>query len=294
MVREILARSLVSGSGKPDPWFGIQYTINLYRGCSHGCIYCDSRSLCYGIENFDDILVKKNAIALLERELASKRRKGLVGTGSMNDPYQPVEEKVGLTRRALGVIRDHRFGVHVITKSDRVLRDLDVLADCSQVFAAVSFSITTENDELAAKLEPGAPSPSARFQAMEKVAAAGVYTGVTMMPILPELEDAPQQVLALMQKAVDHGARYIIPAFGLTMRDRQRAYFYAKLDKLFPGLRKVYTSRYKDQYQCYSPKTPQLVELFQSFCKQHALADRMKSMGGEPQTQLNLFGNAKD
>src|SRR5512136_90012 len=167
MIHEVTARTLLSSARQPDPWFGLKYTMNLYRGCQHQCIYCDSRSECYQIENFNqDVLVKVNAIELLRKELAGKRVVGTIGTGSMNDPYMPLEAEKQLTRRALETIEEFLFPIHVITKSDLVLRDLDLLKQISQIYAAVTFTITTSDDDLAKKLEPGAPSPSRRLAAM--------------------------------------------------------------------------------------------------------------------------------
>ena len=158
MIKEITAKTLLSSAKQPDPWFGIKYTMNLYRGCQHQCIYCDSRSECYQIEDFDhDVLVKANALDLLRDELPRKRVKGTVGTGSMNDPYMPLEAKLNLTGRALEIIADYRFPVHVITKSDLVVRDADILADIGRVYAAISFTITAADDDLSRRLEPGAP-----------------------------------------------------------------------------------------------------------------------------------------
>ena len=154
------------------------------------CIYCDSRSQCYGIEDFDgEVLIKANAIELLRRELARKRIKGLIGTGSMNDPYMPLERSVRLTGRALEVIAEFGFPVHVLTKSDLVLRDLDTLLAINRTRAVVSFTITTADDDLARQVEPGAPPPSARFRAMATLAERGIPTGVLLMPVLPFLED---------------------------------------------------------------------------------------------------------
>ena len=152
MIRTIEARTLLSSVPQPDTWFGLRYTFNLYRGCQHGCIYCDSRSACYGIENFSDVLVKRNAIPLLRAELARKRVKGTIGTGSMNDPYGLVERQYRLTRQALEAIADYGFGVHVLTKSALVQRDLDLLQAVGRVFALVSFTITTAEDDLARRL----------------------------------------------------------------------------------------------------------------------------------------------
>ncbi|MCJ7717941.1 MAG: radical SAM protein, partial [Anaerolineales bacterium] len=190
MIEEITAKTILNHVKQPDPWFGLKYNMNLYRGCQHQCIYCDSRSDCYRIEDFSKIQVKTNALELLEDVLPRKRIRGTIGFGSMNDPYMPVEREYRLTGKSLEIISTHEFPVHILTKSDLVLRDIDLLKEINGVYTAVSFTITTADDELARILEPGAPLPSLRFQAMRELADAGILTGVTMMPILPFLEDS--------------------------------------------------------------------------------------------------------
>ncbi|MBN1424943.1 radical SAM protein, partial [Candidatus Fermentibacteria bacterium] len=275
MIADITAKSMLSSVRQPDPWFGLRYSMNLYRGCQHQCIYCDSRSACYGIENFSDIVVKTNAIELLRRELPRKRVKGTIGTGSMHDPYMPLEAERRLTRGALEVIAQHRFSVHVITKSDLVLRDTDVLGSIGSVYAAVSFSITTADDSLAAKIEPNAPPPSRRLRAMQTLAGLGVLTGVVMMPLLPFLEDTEANVRAIVTRAHEAGAAYIVPAFGMTLRDRQRDYYYAQLDRLFPGLRKRYERRFGERYSCGAANARRLKECLSNRCADVGLVTRM-------------------
>ena len=289
MIKEIKAKALLSSSKDPDPWFGLKYTMNLYRGCQHQCIYCDSRSECYQIEDFGDILVKTNAIDLLRKELSSKRVKGTVGTGSMHDPYMPIEKTYNLTGRALEVISEFRFPVHVITKSDLVLRDVDKLKDIGRTYAAVSFTVTAADDELARKLEPGAPQPSARFEAMAALSAAGILTGVTMMPILPFIEDNEQNVTEIATRAKDCGAAYIIPWFGMTLRDRQRAYYYDSLDRLFPGVRSRYEQRYGDQYSAPAPEADRLNDVFRSHCERLGLPTAMPAYNPDRETQMTMF-----
>ncbi|NLD43558.1 MAG: radical SAM protein [Chloroflexi bacterium] len=290
MIHEIQAKTLLAHITRPDPWFGIKYNMNIYRGCQHQCIYCDSRSECYGIEDFTDVLVKVNAIELLERELPRKRVKGLIGTGSMSDPYLPAERDYRLTRQALEVIARLRFPVHLITKSDLVLRDADVLADIQRVRAAVSFTITTPHDDLALRLEPGAPPSSRRFAALADLAARGIEAGVTMMPILPWIEDAEEDVVAILRCAADCGARYVMAGFGLTMRDRQRAYFYRELDRLFPGLRERYERAYGDRYSCPPPNVRRLQAVYEALCEELGLERRVRPYLEEPaEKQLPLF-----
>jgi len=290
MIREIQAKVLLSHVRQPDTWFGLKYSMNLYRGCQHQCIYCDSRSQCYGIENFNtEVLIKANAIELLRKELASKRQKGTIGTGSMNDPYMPLEEEANLTGRALQVIARFGFPVHVMTKSDLVLRDLDTLRAINGLYAAVSFTITTFDDDLGRKLEPGAPLVSQRLRAMSTLAQHGVYTGVSMMPILPFLEDSEENIRSIVQAAHAHGAAYIIPSFGMSLRDRQRAHYYSQLDRLFPGLRRRYERAFADQYHCPVPNARALEEVFIEECDRHGVAPRMKQYEPATATQLPLF-----
>lgn len=281
---------MLSHVRQPDDWFGLKYNMNLYRGCEHRCIYCDSRSECYQIEDFDgEVLVKSNAVELLRKELARKRVRGTIGTGSMNDPYMPLEAEVNLTGRALQVIADFRFPVHILTKSDLVLRDLDTLCKINETFAAVSFTISTADDGLAKKLEPGAPLVSDRLRAMRVLAAHGIHTGVTMMPVLPFIEDNWENIAEIVAKAHENGASYIVPAFGMTLRDRQRAYYYNRLDQHFPGLRARYERRFGGRYECAANGASQLAEDFEGLCARIGMATRMGRYPSEAGSQLGLF-----
>ena len=249
--------------------------MNLYRGCTHQCIYCDSRSECYQIENFTDVLVKVNAIDLLRKELPRKRVKGTIGTGSMSDPYLPLEATRNLTGQALEVIAQHQFPVHALTKSDLVLRDLETLREINRVYAAVSFTITTADDDLGKRLEPGAPIVSRRFAALEQLAAAGILTGVLLMPVLPFIEDNAENITTIVSRAHDCGAAYILASFGMTLRDRQRAHYYAQLDRLFPGLRKQYERRFGDRYSASANDAHRLEHIFRAQCDRFGIATRM-------------------
>lgn len=290
MIREITAKSILSDVKQPDQWFGLRYNMNLYRGCQHGCIYCDSRSECYRVDDFDgEVLLKSNAIHLLKKEIGNKKEKGTIGLGAMNDPYMPIEMEYEMTLQALEVIANHRFPVHVLTKSDLILRDLDLYKRINFVYAAVSFTITTANDDLAKKIEPNAPPPSNRFKAMDKFASNGIMTGVTLMPLLPYIQDNIDNLVDIVKAAKDSGATYIIPAFGVTLRDRQRDYFYAKLDKEFPGLKERYIKKFKNNYFCLPEKSRMLDMLFMEQCYKHGIETKIKQFTpGEPE-QLALF-----
>jgi DNA repair photolyase len=289
-VREIEAKVLLSHVKQPDRWFGLKYNMNLYRGCQHRCIYCDSRSECYGIDHFDsEVLIKVNAPGLLREELASKRVKGVIGLGSMNDPFMPLEREIDLTGRALAIIAEFGFPVHVITKSDLVLKDLETLRAISRVYATVSFTITTADDALAAQVEPRAPRPAARFAAMRALAEAGIQTGVTLMPVLPFIEDNEKNLTAIVEGAAASGATYILPWMGMSLRDRQRAYYYRQLDRRFPGLRARYERTYGDRYACDVPHAARLYRHIETLCERHEIALHLPPYAPQAARQLSLF-----
>jgi DNA repair photolyase len=288
MVREITAKVLLSSVHQPDSWFGLKYNMNLYRGCQHGCIYCDSRSECYGIDDFSDIQVKVNAIELLRNELSRKRIRGTIGTGSMNDPYMPLEAQRQLTRQALQVIGEFRFPVHILTKSSLVLRDLDLLQEISKVFAAVSFTITCADDELGRKIEPGASPVSQRFAALESLAKQRLNTGVLLMPVLPYLEDNEENIRSIVCLAKSHGAGYILASFGMTLRDRQRAYYYQHLDRHFPGIRPHYERQFGEQYFAPAQQAKALEKYFNECCQEQEIATHMPMYAPQSVKQLSL------
>ena len=291
MIKDITAKVLLNTVPQPDDWFGLKYNMNLYRGCQHQCIYCDSRSACYQIENFNDVLVKTNAIQLLRRELSRKRVKGTIGTGSMNDPYMPVEAQRKLTRRALRVIAAFRFPIHIITKSDLVLRDLDILREINQVYAAVSLTITTADDRLGKRIEPGATSVSGRFNALRILAENGITVGVTLMPVLPFLEDSLENIRQIVFQAHQAGAQYIIPSFGMTLRDRQRDYYFQKLDLLFPGLKEKYKRKFGFRYQVSANNADVLRQHFQGWCSDLGISTRMPQYSPPQINQMPLFAD---
>jgi len=290
MIHEIQAKTLLSSVRQPDRVFGLKYNMNLYRGCQHQCIYCDSRSECYQIEDFRDVLVKVNAIELLERELSHKRVKGVIGTGSMSDPYLPAELDYNLTGRALEVIARFGFPVHIITKSNLILKDVETLVEINRVHAAVCFTITTADDEMSRKIEPGAPLVSQRFAAMKVLAGRGIPVGVTLMPVLPLLEDNHENITRIIELAAEHGGKFIISWFAVTLRDRQRAYFYEQLDRLFPGLRQKYEQRFGDRYECLANHSERLWELSRELCQRYDLSMQVPQYQPRPvKRQLALF-----
>lgn len=288
-MKEIMAKQILSHGKNADSYFGIRYNMNIYRGCQHGCIYCDSMSECYQIKDFRDIQVKVNAVELLAKELCSKREKGTVGFGSMSDPYIPLEKKYKLTSRALQVIRDMGYPAHLITKSDMVVRDKKVLSDINKVYAAVSFTITTTDDDLAKIIEPYAPLPSARFKAMKELSDEGIYTGVTMMPILPFIEDSRENIEKIIKTTAQCGGKYILPFVGMTLRDRQRVYYYEKLDENFQGLRSRYEKIFGNNYECNSPKAKELYKCIKELTNKYGISLRMEKYEDRLPKQISFF-----
>ncbi|WP_314587621.1 radical SAM protein [Paenibacillus terrigena] len=261
---------------KHHDWFGHDYTMNLYRGCHHGCIYCDSRSSCYGIEHFDIVRGKSNTEDILRRELASKRHKGVIGMGSMSDPYNHDEPDHQLTRNALKLIHQYGFGVSVVTKSKLVTRDIERLARIqTQAPVNVSLSITVANDTLSQRIERRVSPASARFQALKELSEAGIYAGVLLMPILPFITDHASNIREIISRSYEAGTKYIYPSFGMTLRENQREHYFRWLDKLYPGLKAQYIRTYGIRYSCMSTRQKQLEWVFQEECEKRGITYRM-------------------
>lgn len=279
-IKEIEAKRLLINNKRPPAWFGVKYYFNIYRGCSHGCIYCDSRSECYHIDKFDsEIEVKVNAIELLRNELSRKRYKDTIGFGSTSDPYIPLEKKYQLTKQALDVVKEFRHPLFLLTKSNLVLRDIDVIDKINkQNYACIAFTITTTDDELAKIIEPGCPSPTERLKAMSILASLGIKTGIVIMPTLPFITDTVENIVDIVEKANEYEADFVYPSFGMTLRDRQRDYYYSKLDE---NTRRKYMTRYKEYYSCMSPNYRKLKTVFNEACKKYNISSDMPSYDKE-------------
>ncbi len=248
--------------------------MNLYRGCQHGCIYCDSRSRCYRMNHrFEDVAVKENAIGLLEEALGRKRAPCMIGTGSMCDPYTPVERDLLLTRRALEVIARNGCGVAIQTKSDLILRDLDLLAEINrQAKAVVQMTLTTMDDELCRRIEPNVAPTSRRLEVLARCREMGIPTVVWLCPILPYINDTDANIRGLLEACAAVGVRGILNfGMGLTLRDGSREYFYTQLDRRFPGLKERYIRTYGNAYCIPSPREPELLALYHSLCARHGM-----------------------
>lgn len=243
--------------------------MNLYRGCLHGCIYCDSRSKCYHMEHdFEDIEVKENAIELLETALRHKRRRCMIGTGSMTDPYIPPEMEIGNVRKALTLIEAYGFGFTVITKSSRILRDIDLLQRINKkAKCVVQMTLTTYDEELCRKLEPNVSTTRERFETLKTLRDAGIPTVVWLSPILPFLNDTKENVSGILDMCMEAQVRGIICfGMGMTLREGSREYFYGQLERLFPGMKERYVRTYGNRYELASPDNAALMQLFHDKC----------------------------
>lgn len=294
-MRLIPAKTIISGYAENNSWFGTNYNMNIYKGCCHGCIYCDSRSECYHVDNFDEVRAKENALAIIQRELKSRRKKGVVGTGAMSDPYNPFEKEYRLTRGALSLINEYGFGCAIATKSDLITRDIDILKEISKHSPVLmKITVTTCEDELCKLVEPNVAVSSKRFAALAELAENGIFAGILMMPVLPFIEDNEENILGIVRRAAECGVRFIYAAFGMTLRQNQRDWYYNKLDGQFPGLRQKYVKQFGNSYSCHSPEAERLWKLFSSECDKYGILYRMEDIikaykRGYGVTQLSIF-----
>ncbi len=320
----IPAKTILSG-WSDGGWFGSNYNMNLYKGCNHGCIYCDSRSECYQVTDFDTVRAKADALEILEQELRAKRRKGVIISGSMSDAYNPYERGQQLMRGALELMDRYGFGVVIDTKSPLVARDLDLLQRIARHSpVAVNFTITTAEDALCRRVERQVAPTSARLEAMRTLTSAGIRCGVLLTPILPFINDTPENITAIVHRAHQAGAGWLFPAgdFSMTLRTNQREHYLMWLDRLaeedrvagqekgsgtdlgkvfgdsgdaglFIGLRERYERTFGQTYVCRSPRNAELWPIFTALCREKGLAYRMPDIVarihegyGDPQVSL--------
>ena len=272
----VKAKTILTKVKYGDTWYGVDYNMNLYRGCPHGCIYCDSRSNCYHIDNFDVPKGKENALQILEQELSKKRDRGVVGIGSMSDTYNPFEKEYEITRGALKLLSKYNFGVSIDTKSDLILRDIDLLKEInSKNNVIIKITITTPHDELSKIIEPHVCVSSKRFEAIKKLNEEGIFTGIMMNPVLPFITDSEEDIKLLVKKAHESGAKFIQTFMGMTLRENQRDYYYEMLDKHFKGLKDKYIKYYGDKYNCVVPDYKRLYKVFTSECDKYGILYKM-------------------
>lgn len=287
-MRTMIAKGLLQGPYN---------NYNVYRGCTHGCIYCDSRSKCYQITGeFEDIIVKINAPELAEMELSHKRTKIMVPSGSMCDPYMPIERELELSRKVLKVILKYGHGAGFLTKNALALRDLDLMVEINKKAKAIAcFTLTTLDDELAKVIEPHASLPSERLEALRIYADHGITTGVWMTPLLPFITANAENIRSIVAACASVHVKYIVSfGVGTTMREGSREYFYQQLDRFFPGMKQKYRKIYQNEYNCQDPDHVRLDQIFMDECDRYGIAYRMEEIGKIQEIpireeQLSLF-----
>ncbi len=283
--------------------FGSTHMMNIYRGCDHGCIYCDSRSECYQggrpDGDFGIVHAKEKALTLIEEELQVRRKANapemIIGTGSMSDPYNSFEKKLELTRGALCLFDKYKCGVGVITKSALVARDADLFSSISKHSPVnVGITITTTDEDLCRKIEPNVSAPAQRFEAVKVLSEAGVFCGVHMNPVLPYLTDSEENIRKITRQAASAGADYILCyGFGMTLRKGNREYYYENLDKTWPDLKEKYMKTYGSKYNCACENAKDLAAVFAEECEKNGLLYRIKDINAawkkEKPKQKKLF-----
>lgn len=275
----IPAKHIINNCIPNRDYLQFEYAMNLYQGCNHGCIYCYARSNHYEkTDDFTCIRVKQDALRLVRDDLLRKPRKGVILNGGISDPYNMKEKEYKLTRCALELINAFEFGTCIITKSDLVTRDTDILLDIKTIApTCINFSITCSDDETGKKVEPFASTTTERFKALEQLANNGLITGVLMDPVLPYLTDTEENVREMVKKAKHYGAKYIYISTSVTMADIQRDYFYQEADQLWPGVSEKYKEKFVNYYRCWSPKAKRLWNTFVETCEKEGMSYDMRT-----------------
>lgn len=274
--------------------------MNMYRGCQHGCIYCDARSTCYHIDHvFEDIAVKQNAPQLLEKVLRGKKKKCMIGTGGMTDPYMPLEKELGMTRQLLEIVDQYEFGLAIQTKSDLILRDLDVLKRINRHSKCiVQMTLTTCDETLCKQIEPNVCTTRERFEVLKIMRDNGIETVAWLSPFIPMLNDTKENIRGLLDYCIEVGVYGIICfGIGVTLREGDREYFYEQLDKKFPGFKNKFHDRYGYAYEINSDHNQELMTIIHQECQKHQIVSDYNKVFGYMQTyeshqkeeQLTLF-----
>ena len=265
-----------------DEFYHADWNMNLYRGCSHGCIYCDSRSACYGIDRFDVVRPKADALALLDAELRGKRTTGVITMGAMSDPYNPLEERMQLTRGALLLMLRHGFGAAFTTKSALCARDADLLREIGRrAPVCARLTITCADDDLCRIIEPNVSVSSERFAALQALSRAGVYAGVWLNPVLPYLTDTEENLRTIVRRTAEAGGRFVVCFFGMTLRTGNREYYFSALQRHFPGVREHYLRQYGNAYEIPARDAESLHAAFTDECRKCGLRWRFGDINRE-------------
>ena len=298
IVKTIPAKTIVSRVKRPSDWFGAEYNMNIYRGCSHGCIYCDSRSDCYQNKDFDTVKVKENALQIIRDELRRKVKAGTIATGAMSDPYNHLERELKLTRNALELINAFGFGAAIDTKSALITRDIDVLQDVkAHSPTIVKITVTAADDNLCKKLEPNVSNTSERFEALARLTDNDIYSGVLLNPVMPFITDTEENIINILRMAKEAKAKFVHTFMGMTLRAGNREYYYEQLDKNgdeFSNVKDKYIKRFGNRYHCPAPNAKKLWNIFTGECERLGLLYDMRAITnqykmGYGDGQLTLF-----
>ena len=274
----INAKTILQKASHGEEWFGIDYNMNLYKGCSHKCIYCDSRSNCYQVDDFDRVRAKKNEIEILNQELKSKRKKGVIGIGAMSDTYNSFEKQYELTRKALKLISYYRFGVSIETKSNLITRDIDLFKEINnKADVILKFTITSADDNLSRKVEPNVCVSSERFKAMKELSSQGLFVGTLLTPIIPFITDSEENIRNVIKQSYENGAKFVFTMGGVTLRENQRDYFFEQLDKTFPKQKEKYIKTFGNNFFFY-PLNKNLKKIFNEECEKYGLLYKMSDI----------------
>jgi len=289
------AKTILTNSRINDYYLKAEYIMNIYRGCSHGCIYCYARSNYYEkTDNFANIRAKKDALRILRDDLLKKKKTGVILTAGASDPYNPEEKEHKLTRNALELINAYRFGICIITKSELVTRDKDILLDIKEHSpSTVNFTITCSDDDLCMKVEPFVSTTTERFKAIEYLSKNGIITGVLIDPVIPYITDTKENVQELVKKAKNHGCQYVYISTLVTMADIQRDYFYQEAEKIYPGISDKYKERFKNYYRCRSPHAKKLWNVFAETCEKEGINYDMIAANQMIRRGYGIFSSVK-
>ncbi len=270
-MHDVVAKGILSSSNG----------MNIYRGCTHGCIYCDARSHCYGMDHiFEDIEVKANVLQLLEDALKKKRKKCMIGTGAMSDPYIHLEENLENTRKCLEIIDKYGFGLAIQTKSNRILRDLELLRSINKkAKCVVQMTLTTYDEELCKIIEPNVSTTKERFEVLKIMRDNKIPTVVWLSPILPYINDTEKNIRGILDYCIEAKVKGIIVfGIGLTLRNGNREYYYKNLDKHFKGLKEKYIREYGNSYEVLSKNHEKLMKIIKDTCQQNNIIFGVKEV----------------
>lgn len=285
---ELLEVNQILNKNKTE--FNCDYTLDLYKGCDLGCIYCDGRSSCYKNNDFDTVKVKKDCISLLNKELKNKKKKGIISFGILSDPYNTLEKELELTREALKLILKYGYGVLIHTKSDLVLRDIDLLKQIhSNYIAVVNISISTSNDSISSKIEPNTCNSSKRFETINKLKESGIYCGISLKPVIPYVTDKIEDLKEFIEESIKNNTDFILTDMKLTLRDQQRDYFLNKLEQSFYGVSYQYRRVYNNRRNCETLKWKENYEILKAACIKNHIIYQIEDINEMIEKRKNVF-----